>query len=79
MPDIEAADDLILRPIATAPALSCAPLHASHQLSDLTLTQLIVLPVRRREPQAREPVAAIVVQIMGTFVPEVFRTLCSVT
>ena len=77
VPDIKAAEDLDLRPITTTPAAfgACAPLHAPHQPSDLTLTELIVLPVWRRKPKVREPVAVIVVQIMGNFSPEVFQNL----
>jgi hypothetical protein len=48
-------------------------LHAPHQPSDMTVMELIVLSIRRREPKARKPVAAIVVQIMGYFVPEIFQ------
>ncbi len=72
VPDIKAAEDLNLRPITTTPAsfVAKSPLHAPHQPSDLTLTQLIVLPIGRRNPKAREPVAAIVVQAMGNFIPE---------
>ena len=75
--DIEAAEDLDLRPLLTPPAAlaGCSPLHAPHQASNLTLTKLIMLPVRRRKPKAREPVAAIVVQVMGDFSPEVFQNL----
>ena len=48
-------------------------LHAPHQPSDMTITELIVLSILRREPKARKPVAAIVVQIMGDFFPEIFQ------
>ena len=50
VPDVKAAEDLNLRPIVTSPAASVAdsPLNAPHQPSDLTLTELIVLPVWRR-------------------------------
>ena len=77
VPDIKAAEDLDLRPLLTPPAslAGCSLLHAPHQPSDLTLTKLIVLPVWRRKPKAREPVAAIVVQVMGDFIPEVFQRL----
>ena len=77
VPDIKAAEDLNLRPFTTSPAAFVAVSlhHAPHQPSDLTLAKLIVLPVRRRKPKAREPVATIVVQIMGNFVAEVFQNL----
>ncbi len=53
--------------------MALSPLHAPHQPSDLTLTELIVLPIRRRKPKAREPVASIVVQVMRNFIPEIFQ------
>ena len=76
VPDIKAAEDLNFRSIPTTPATlrACSPLNAPHQPSDLTPTKLIVLPIRRRKPKARKPVAAIVVQIMGNFNPEVFQS-----
>ena len=75
VPDIKAAEDLNLGPVSTTPAalVSNAPLHAPHQPSDLAVTKLIVLPIRRRKPKASKPVAAIVVQVMGDFIPEVFE------
>ena len=75
VPDIKAAEDLNLGPFTTTPASlgACSILHAPHQPSDLTLTKLIVLPIRRRKPKASKPVAAIVVQIMGNFMPQVFQ------
>jgi hypothetical protein len=75
VPDIKAAEDLNLGPITTTPAslVACSMLHAPHQPSDLTLTKLIVFPIRRREPKASKPVAAIVMQVMGDFIPEVFQ------
>ena len=77
VPNVKAAEDLNLRPITTTPAsfLGKSLLHAPHQPSDLTPTQLIVFPIGRRKPKAREPVAAIVVQVMGDFNPEVFENL----
>ena len=45
----------------------------------MTITELIVLSIRRREPKARKPVAAIVVQIMGDFFLRYFRGRCSAT
>ena len=75
VPDIKAAEDLDFWPFTTPAAALVAHslLHAPHQPSDMTITELIVLSIRRREPKAREPVAAIVVQIMGDFFPEIFQ------
>ena len=75
VPDIKAAEDLDFGPISTTPASlgACSSLHTPHQPSDLTPAKLIVFPIRRRKPKAREPVAAIVVQIMGDFNPEVLQ------
>ncbi len=39
----------------------------------MTLPQLIVLSIGWRKPKASKPVAAIVVQIMGNFMPQVFQ------
>ena len=74
VPDIEAAEYLNLWPFtpSSSPLVTDSPLHAPHQLSNLTLMKLIVLPVRRRKPKANEPVTAIVMQIMGNFIPKVF-------
>ena len=84
VPDIKAAEDLDFWPF-TDPASAGAfvgesQLYAPHQPSDLTFTKLIVLSIRRREPKAREPVAAIVVQIMCNVFPEIFQRpmLCNV-
>ncbi len=44
-----------------------------HQPSDLTLTKLIVFPIWRRKPEELKPEAAIGVQVMGNFVPEIFQ------
>jgi hypothetical protein len=38
-----------------------------------TLAKLIVFPIWRRKPKASKPVAAIVVQVIGNFNPEVFQ------
>jgi hypothetical protein len=75
VPDIKAAEDLDFWPFTTTPASvgACSMLHAPHQPSDLTLTKLIVFPVWRRKPKTSKPVAAIVVQVMGDFIPEVFE------
>ena len=53
----------------------CSPLHSPHETSDLTPTKLIMFPIWRRKPKAREPVAAIVMQVMGNFIPEVLQSL----
>jgi hypothetical protein len=76
VPDIKAAEDLNLGPITTTPAsfVACSMLHAPHQPSDLTLPQLIVLSIGWRKPKARKPVAAIVVQVIGDFCPEIFQS-----
>jgi hypothetical protein len=60
----------------TTPAAVVAdsPLHAPHQPSDLTLTKLIMLSIWRRKPKATKPVAAIVMQVMGNFNPEIFKS-----
>ncbi len=69
VPDIKAAENLDFGPFTTTPAsfVALSPLHAPHQSSDLTLTELIVFAIRRRKPKARKPVAAIVVQVMRKF------------
>ena len=79
MPDIKAAEDLDFGPFrftarpGAAALVALSPLHAPHQPSDMTPTELIMLSIRRREPKARKPVAAKVVQIMGDFIPEIFQ------
>ena len=74
VPDIKAAEDLNLWPFATSPTAfwTLSMQHAPHQPSDLTLTKLIVLSIRQRKPKTNEPVAAVIVQVMGNFVPKVF-------
>ena len=74
MPNIKAAENLNLRPFTTPPStlVTLSQQHAPHQPSDLTLTKLIVLSIRRRKPKTNKPVAAIVVQVMCHFIPEVF-------
>jgi hypothetical protein len=76
VPDIKAAEDLNFGsfPTTTTTFGACSPLHTPHQPSDLTPTKLIVLPIRRRKPKARKPVAAIVMQVMRNFIPEVFQS-----
>ncbi len=70
MPDIEAAEDLNLWPFATPPTafVTLSLQHAPQQPSDLTLTKLIVLSIRQRKPKTNEPVAAVIVQVMGNFI-----------
>jgi hypothetical protein len=55
-------------------SMAVSPLHTPYQPSDLTLTKLIMFTIRRGKPKASKPVAAIVVQVMGNFVPEVFQS-----
>ena len=76
VPDIKAAEDLNFGSFPTTPATfgACSPLHAPHQPFDLTPSKLIVFPIWRRKPKVRKPVAAIVVQVMGNFNPEVFQS-----
>jgi hypothetical protein len=75
VPNIKAAKDLNLGPVTTTAAVVAdSPLHAPHQPSDLTLPQLIMFTIRRRKPKASKPVAAIVVQVMGDFIPEKFQS-----
>jgi hypothetical protein len=81
VPDIKAAEDLDFGPVTTtASVVADSPLHAPHQSSDMTVTELIVPSIRWREPKARKPVAAIVVQVMGNFFPEIFQRpmLCNI-
>jgi hypothetical protein len=82
VPDIKAAEDLDFGPVTTTAAAFVAHslLHTPHQPSDMTVTELIVPSIRLREPKARKPVAAIVVQVMGDFGPEIFQRpmLCNV-
>ncbi len=75
VPDIKAAEYLDFGPFTTpASVVAASPLHAPHQPSDLTLTKLIMLPIWRRKPKATKPVAAIVMQVMGNFIPEIFQS-----
>ena len=77
VPDIKAAEDLEFRPFTTSAAAGAfvaeSLLHAPHQPSDMTVMELFVLSIQRRDPKARKPLAAIVVQIMGDFIPEIFQ------
>jgi hypothetical protein len=75
VPDIKAAEDLNLWPVTTTPAsfVGKSLLHAPHKPSDLTPTKLIVFPIWRRKAKSKKPVSAIVMQVMGNFIPEVFE------
>ena len=75
VPDIKTAEDLNLGPIITTAAsfVGKSLLHAPHQPSDLTFTKLIMFSIWRRKSKASKPVASIVVQVMGNFIPEVFQ------
>ncbi len=76
VPDVKAAEDLNLRPLATA---SAAPkpytlLHAPHQPQNLTFGGLIVSSVGYRQSQPTKPVGtAKVVQKDGQFGPKVLE------
>ncbi len=63
-----------LGPLTTPPAAfwTLSLQHAPHKSSDLTLTKLIVLSIRQRKPKTNEPVAVVIVQVMGNFIPKVF-------
>ena len=52
VPDVKAAEDLNLRPLATTPAAlwTSMVLHAPHQLLNLTFGELIVPSVGYRQP-----------------------------
>ena len=76
VPDVEAAEDLNLRPLATAPAAlgTCTLLHSPHKPPNLTFGQLIVPSVGYRQPEPSKPVgAAKVVQEVGQFRPKVLE------
>jgi len=83
VPDVKAAEDLNLRPLATA---SAAPkphtlLHAPHQPPNLTFGELIVPSVGHRQPEPTKPVGtAKVVKKVGQFGPKVLENwmLCDV-
>ncbi len=52
VPDVKAAEDLNLRPVATAPTTlgTCTLLHVPHQPPNLTCRELIVPSVGYRQP-----------------------------
>ncbi len=76
VPNVKAAEDLNLRPFATAPtALGTRTLlHAPHQPPNLTFKELIVPSVGYRQPEPSKPVGtAKVVQKVGQFGPKVLE------
>ena len=76
VPNVKAAEDLNLRPLATAPAAlgTRTLLHAPHQPPNLTFGELIVPSVGYRQPEPIKPVAtAKVVQEVGQFGPKVLE------
>jgi hypothetical protein len=83
VPNVKAAEDLYLRPDATASAAleTHTLLHALHQPPNLTFRELIVPSVRYRQPEPIKPVgAAKVVQKVGQLGPKVLENwmLCDV-
>ena len=76
VPDVKAAEDLNLGPLATAPpALGTrALLDAPHQPLNLTSEELIVQSVGYRQPESIKPArTAKVVQEVGQFGPKVLE------
>ncbi len=76
VPNVKAAEDLNLRPLATAPAAlgTRTLLHAPHQPPNLTFKELIVPSVGYRQPEPSKPVGtAKVVQEIGQFGPKVLE------
>ena len=83
VPDVKAAEDLNLRPLATTPAAlgTSTVLHAPHQLPNLTFGELIVPSVGYRQPEPIKPFGtAKVVQEVGQFGPKVLenRMFCDI-
>ncbi len=83
VPYVKAAEDLNLRPVATASTAfeTYTMLHAPHQPPNLTFGELIVPSVGHRQPKSTKPVgAAKVVQKVGQFGPKVLENsmLCDV-
>ena len=77
VPDIQAAEDLNLRPFKTASGAQEAarsPHNAPHQPSNLMPMKLIVPPVcgRQLDPTTK-PVAVKVVQVTRNFAPKIFE------
>ena len=76
VPDVKAAEDLNLRPLATAAAAlgTRTLLHAPHQPPNLTFEELIVLSVGYRQPEPIKPIGtAEIVQEVGQFAPKVLE------
>ena len=76
VPNVKAAEDLNLRPVATASASlgTRTLLHAPHQPPNLTFKELIVPSVGYRQPEPSKPVGtAKVVQKVGQFGPKVLE------
>ena len=70
VPDVKAAEDLNLRPLATTPAAvgTSTLLHAPHQQPNLTFGELIVPSVGYRQPEPIKPFGtAKVVQESGSW------------
>ena len=74
VPDIKAAVDLDLSPLAPPPPtlMTISMLNAMHQPFDFARGQLIVPPIRWRQSK-REPVPAIVMQIIGNLLAEILQ------
>ena len=83
VPDVKAAEDLNLRPLATAPTAlgTSTVLHAPHQQPNLTFGELIMPSVGYRQPEPIKPVgAAKVVQEVSQFGPKILenRMFCDI-
>ena len=79
MPDVKAAEDLNLRPLATAPAAfeTHTLLHAPHQQPNKTFGELIVSSVGYRKPEPIKPVGA--ARKLASLGRKYLRIECSVT
>ena len=72
--NVQAAEDLYLRPVATSPStVADSLLHAPNQPSNVMLMKLIMLAIRCRQPEANELVATMVVQVTGQFLLKVLQ------
>ena len=83
VPDVKAAEDLNLGPLATAPPTlgTRALLDAPHQPLNLTVEELIVPSVGYRQPEPIKPAGtAEIVQEVGQFGPKVLenRMFCDI-
>ena len=74
VPDIKAAVDLDLSPLAPPPPtlMTISMLNAMHQPFDFARGQLIVPPIQWRQSK-REPVPAIVMQIIGHLLAKILQ------